>query len=84
MAHTSTDRSRKVPHGRVAGVGNARERGVAVQDVTGDAAVLHAVPHRETVAPTQHRFGRDAGVTTGRAVEFCREREKENDSFFFL
>lgn len=79
---TSADRSGEVPHGCVAGVGDARERGVAVQHVAGDAAVLHAVAHREAVAAAQHGLGRNAGVAAGRAVEFCRwerDEEVEND-----
>lgn len=73
---TSTDGSGEVPHGRVASVGDARERGVAVQHVAGDAAVLHAVAHRKAVAATQHGLGRNAGIAAGRAVEFCRQGER--------
>lgn len=73
---TSADGSGEVPHGRVAGVGDARERGVAVQHVAGNAAVLHAVAHRKAVAATQHGLGRNAGIAAGRAVEFCRNGER--------
>lgn len=73
---TSADGSGEVPHGRVAGVGDAGERGVAVQHVAGDAAVLHAVAHREAPAAAQHGLGRNAGVAAGRAVELCRREEE--------
>lgn len=77
---TSADGSGEVPHGRVAGVGDARERAVAVQHVAGDAAVLHAVAHRKAVAAAQHGLGRNAGIAAGRAVELCgREREKRRE-----
>lgn len=69
---TSADWSGEVPHGRVAGVGDARERGVAVQHVAGDAAVLHAVAHREAVAAAQHGLGGNAGIAARRAVELCK------------
>lgn len=72
---TSADGSGEVPHGRVAGIEHAGERGVAVQDVAGHAAVAHAVPHGEAPAATEHRFGRDAGVPTGCTVEFCGYRQ---------
>lgn len=81
MPCTSTNRSRKVPDGGVSGVGDAGERGMAVQDVAGNAAVPHAVSHSKTTAATEHRLGRDAGVSTRCTVEFCRmgsEREGFN------
>lgn len=75
--HTSADWSREIPHGRVAGVGDARERGVAVQHVAGDAAVLHAVAHRKAVAAAQDGLSRNAGITARRAVELCRQEGEE-------
>lgn len=70
--HTSADWSGEVPHGRVASVSDAGERGVAVQHIAGDAAVLHAVAHRKAVAAAQDGLGRNAGIAARRAVEFCR------------
>ena len=77
---TSADGDGEVPDGGVAGVGDAGELGVAIQDVARHARVVDHIPHVEA-RPREQALGGDPGVTTRTALQHCgggMERVRHN------